>query len=297
MNGNAKVQAARLSILSNATLVFLKLLVGAVSHSISIIAEAIHSGVDLIAAMIAFYAVRISAQPPDEAHAYGHGKYENISGTVEALLIIVAAFVIGIESVKKLYHPVVLKAGLGVIVMLISALANLLVSANLFKVAKATDSIALEADGHHLRLDVFTSLGICLGLLAVYLAKGACPAVMYIDPVLGLLVAFWVGWIGLQLSHKAIGPLLDMQLPLSEVERITEIIHSDERVVGFHKLRTRKSGAQRHVDVHLIVPGKMSLSDAHELAEEIEDKIRAEFDHVSVLTHVEPDDDVRLPKV
>ena len=296
MQKNRKAVAAQLSIVSNSTLVALKLLVGFVTGSVSIIAEAIHSGVDLIAAVIAYFAVRMSAQPPDEAHAYGHGKYENISGTVEALLIVIAAIFIGVEAVKKLQHPHVMKAGLGVLIMLISAVANWLVSANLFKVARETDSIALEADGHHLRLDVLTSLGICIGLFAVYVFRSV-PWVMYIDPVMGVLVAIWVGWIGLQLSARAIGPLLDMQLPLSEVERITEIIHSDPRILGFHKLRTRKSGAQRFVDVHLLVSGQMSLSEAHDLAEDIEDKIRAEFDHVSIITHVEPDDDVRLPVV
>lgn len=297
MNVSAKAKVARLSVASNAVLVAAKLGVGVYTGSISIIAEAIHSAVDLLAAMIAFFAVRMSDQPPDEAHAYGHGKYENISGTLEAFLIMVAAVVIGTESIKKFLHPAVLNPGPGVLVMLVSAVANWLVSARLFKVAKETDSIALEADGHHLRLDVFTSAAIFLGLFVIYATRGFWPGAEIIDPILGLLVAVWVGWIGLQLSGRALGPLLDTQLPMQEVERITMIIHSDCRVLGFHKLRTRKSGAQRHVDVHLIVKGDMSLTEAHDLAEEVEDKIRAEFDHVSVLTHVEPEDDPRHSQV
>ena len=289
MNTSIKTSAATASIISNVFLVIIKAIVGLASNSVSILAEAIHSGVDLIAALIAFFAVRVADQPPDEAHAYGHGKYENISGTVEALLIIAAAFFIGYEAVKKLQHPEPINSGIGLIVMAVSAIANWLVSARLFKVAKETDSIALEADGHHLRLDVYTSVGIFVGLFVAYMFRTSWQGAIYIDPVLGLGVAVWIGWIGLQLSGKALGPLLDLQLPMVEVERIAEIIHEEPGVLGFHKLRTRKSGAHRHVDVHIIVPHDMTLFDAHELAECVEDKIRAEFRNVFVLTHVEPE--------
>jgi cation diffusion facilitator family transporter len=281
-----KTTVARLSVISNLLLVAGKAAVGLITGSVGILAEAIHSAVDLLAALIAFLAVRVADAPPDEAHAYGHGKYENISGTVEALLIIIAAVYIGYEAIIRIVHGApVEKLGIGIGVMLVSALANWIVSARLFKVAKETDSIALETDGHHLRLDVYTSAGVLVGLLVVYLTD-----IVLIDRLLGLAVALWIGWIGWRLSVQAVGPLLDLQLPIPEVERITEIIDSDERVRGYHKLRTRKSGAQRHVDVHLIVPKEMTLVDAHNLAEEIEDKIRAEFDHVAVLTHVEPEE-------
>lgn len=281
-----KTSVARLSVISNIVLVAGKAAVGLITGSVGILAEAIHSAVDLIAALIAFFAVRVADVPPDEAHAYGHGKYENISGTVEALLIIVAAVYIGYEAIKRIIEGApVERLGIGMGVMLFSALANYVVSARLFKVAKETDSIALETDGHHLRLDVYTSVGVLVGLAAVYLTN-----IILIDRLLGLAVALWIGWIGWQLSVKAVGPLLDLQLPVPEVERIISIIDGDERVRGFHKLRTRKSGAQRHVDVHLFMPKEMTLVDAHNLAEEIEDKIRAEFEHVTVLTHVEPEE-------
>jgi len=281
-----KTTVARLSVISNILLVAGKAAVGLITGSVGILAEAIHSAVDLIAALIAFFAVRVADVPPDEAHAYGHGKYENISGTVEALLIIVAAVYIGYEAIKRIIEGApVERLGIGMGVMLFSALANYVVSARLFKVAKETDSIALETDGHHLRLDVYTSAGVLLGLLVVYLTD-----IVLIDRLLGLAVALWIGWIGWQLSAKAVGPLLDLQLPVPEVERIISIIDGDERVRGFHKLRTRKSGAHRHVDVHLFVPKEMTLVDAHDLAEEIEDKIRAEFQNVTVLTHVEPEE-------
>ena len=270
-------------MISNISLVAGKTVVGLITGSVGILAEAIHSAVDLIAALIAYLAVRVSDAPPDEAHAFGHGKYENISGTVEALLIIAAAIYIGYEAILRILHKApVEQLGYGILIMFISALANWIVSAKLFKVAEETDSIALETDGHHLRLDVYTSAGVMVGLLAVYLTD-----IVLIDRLLGLAVALWIGWIGWQLSVKAVGPLLDLQLPLPEVGRIISIIDADERVRGYHKLRTRKSGAHRHVDVHLLVPKEMTLVDAHDLAEEIEDKIRAEFNNVTVLTHVE----------
>jgi cation diffusion facilitator family transporter len=284
-----KTRVAALSVCSNLFLVSTKLVIGFVTGSVSILAEGIHSGMDLAAALIAFFAVRVSDLPPDERHAYGHGKYENISGTAEALLIIAAALYIGYEAVMKFIHGGELsRIDVGMGIMLISAVMNWIVSARLFRVAKETDSIALEADGQHLRLDVYTSLGVLVGLFIVYLTH-----LVIIDRLLALAVALWIGWVGIRISGKALGPLLDTQLPLDEVERIVEIIDSDKLVRGHHKLRTRKSGAHRHVDVHLLVPQDMSLADAHNLAEDVEDRIRAEFDHTTVVTHVEPEGDER----
>lgn len=279
-----KMGVARLSVLSNTILVITKLAIGIVTGSVSILAEGIHSGIDLVAALIAFFAVRVADLPPDETHAYGHGKYENISGTAEALLIIGAAIFIAFEAIEKIINrPELSRLDFGMGIMLVSAIMNWLVSAQLFKVAKQTDSIALEADGHHLRLDVYTSAGIFLGLLIVHLTN-----LVIVDQILALAVAVWIGWVGVQISGKAIGPLLDQQLPLDEVERIITILDSDERVISHHKLRTRKSGAHRHVDVHIQVPADMSLTAAHDLAEEVEDRIRDEFRNTTVVTHVEP---------
>lgn len=163
---NAKVSIARLSILSNTLLIILKLAVGLISGSVSIISEAIHSSMDLLAAIIAFLSVRVSDNPPDSRHPYGHGKIENISGVIEALLIFMAAIWIIIEAVKKLLgEKIELEAiGLGSLIMLISAIINAIVSKRLYKVARETNSVALEADALHLKTDVYTSLGVALGL-------------------------------------------------------------------------------------------------------------------------------------
>jgi cation diffusion facilitator family transporter len=287
LSSRTKSGAAFVSVISNTLLVLTKGIVGLVTGSISILAESIHSAVDLVASVIAYFAVRMAEQPPDEAHTYGHGKFENISGAIEALLILIAAVYIGYEAISRiLRESSVEQLGAGIGIMLISCIVNFFVSRFLFHVAKKTDSIALEADAHHLRLDVYTSLGVFVGLLIVYFT-----GVVVLDRLLGLAIALWICWIGIQLIRKAVGPLLDLQLPASEVERIANIIDSEPNVIGFHKLRTRKSGNERHIDVHLVVPKQMSLAEAHKVAENVEDKIRTELDNVSILTHVEPEED------
>ena len=170
---NAKVSIARLSIISNTLLILMKLLVGIISGSVSIISEAIHSSMDLIAAIIAFLSVRVSDNPPDTRHPYGHGKIENISGVIEALLIFVAAIWIIIEAVRKLLgEKIELESiALGSIVMLISAIVNTIVSRRLYKVARKTNSVALEADALHLKTDVYTSLGVSVGLGLIMITR------------------------------------------------------------------------------------------------------------------------------
>jgi cation diffusion facilitator family transporter len=164
-----KAGVAALSIVSNATLVGLKLLVGLIIGSVSVLSEAIHSAMDLMASVIAFLSVRTSAKPADARHPFGHGKYENLSGALEALLIYIAAIWIIFEAIHKLIAPQPLeKPGFGIVVMLISAVANWLISLRLFKIGKETDSIALQADAWHLRTDVYTSAGVMAGLIIIW---------------------------------------------------------------------------------------------------------------------------------
>ena len=186
---NAKVSIARLSIVSNTLLIVMKLVVGLISGSVSILSEAIHSSMDLIAALIAFFSVRVSDNPPDSRHPYGHGKIENISGVIESLLIFIAAVWIIVEAVKKLFGERIEldSIALGSIVMLISAIVNTYVSRRLYKVARATNSVALEADALHLKTDIFTSLGVAVGL-GLIMATG----INWLDPVIAILVALFI---------------------------------------------------------------------------------------------------------
>ena len=216
---NAKVKAARLSLMSNTSLIIMKLIVGLFTGSVSIISEAIHSTMDLLAAIIAFFSVRISDKPADESHPYGHGKIENISGVIEALFIFVASVWIIVESVKKIINPEEIESvGIGFIVMFISAAINFIVSKKLYKVAKEESSIALEADALHLKADVYTSLGVGVGLILIWIT-----GLNYLDPIVAILVAIFILKESFELLKTAFNPLLDIKLSDEEIEIIKMI--------------------------------------------------------------------------
>lgn len=294
---HTKRGAAALSIFSNSCLVLLKLVIGVLTHSVSVISEAAHSAIDLSASIIAFFSVRASDVPADEDHPFGHGKIENVSGVIEALLIFGAAVFIIVEAVHKLTHPgqqeVVPIPGIAV--MAVSVVANFLISRLLFKVARETDSVALEADGHHLRTDVWTSLGVFGGLVVMQIMKLLnIPGANVVDCAVAIGVAFLIMKVAYTLTREAGSPLVDTRLPQDEVERVRDILLADDRVIGFHKLRTRKAGPARHIDVHIIVSEKLSVGQAHEVAEQVEDRIRETLGFVQVVTHVEPDTEDNL---
>ncbi|MFH1937551.1 MAG: cation diffusion facilitator family transporter, partial [Bacteroidota bacterium] len=261
-----KVAVARLSILSNSLLIIMKVVVGVISGSVSIISEAIHSFMDLLAAVIAFFSVRISGRPADLKHPYGHGKFENISGVVEAILIFVAAFWIIYEAVKKIIHPEAIDSiWIGVVVMTISAVVNTFVSQKIYKVARETDSIALEADALHLKTDVYTSIGVAVGLALIWIT-----GYHFFDPVVAILVALLILKESYNLLHKAYGPLLDTALPEEDVETIRQTIKSHcLGKIDYHNLRTRKAGNFRYIDFHLNVPRDMTVKEAHDLCDQI----------------------------
>ena len=289
-----KTRAASISVASNSSLVVLKLIVGTVVGSVSIISEAIHSGVDLIAAIIALFAVRTSGKPADREHNFGHGKVENIAGTVEAILIFVAAIWIIYEAVHKLINPSPMEeVSWGVAVMMGSAFANIAVSQMLFRVGRATDSIALQADAWHLRTDVYTSLGVMGGLLIYWLVRYFAPGVEigWIDPVAAIAVALLIIKAAWELTVQSARDLLDASLPRREEKTIAGIIRDmGPRVLGFHHLRTRKSGHHRFVEFHLVVDPDLSVKESHDLSEEIEETIKRALLETRVTVHVEPCD-------
>ena len=288
---NRKVKTARLSILSNSLLILLKVIVGIISNSISILSEAIHSCIDLIAAGIAFFSVRISDTPADDRHPYGHGKFENISGVAEAALIFIAAIWIIYEAIKKILAPNPVQViGLGIGVMLISSTVNFFVSRKLYKVAKETDSIALEADALHLKVDIYTSLGVAVGLFLILIISFFTknPLVHYLDPVIAILVALMILKESFALFMKAYAPLLDESLSMAEIGVVKEMIekHCSE-TVKFHGLRTRKGGNFKYIDFHLNLPSKLSVKEAHEICDAIEEDIKRSMKYTEVTIHVE----------
>lgn len=280
-----KTGVATLSVVSNAFLTVSKVLIGTISGSVSIISEGIHSGIDLIASIIALIAVSESGKPADGRHAYGHGKIENVSGTIEAVLIFVAALWIILEAIKKIADGVVVENyGLGLLVMGISASSNFVISHLLMKVAKRTDSIALEADALHLRTDVYTSIGVFLGLFLMKITGWAI-----LDPIIAMGVALLIIKAAFDLTRESFLPLVDVSLPLAEQEVISSIINKhSSQFVEFHKLRTRKSGAERHIDLHLVVPKYASVIEVHQLCDQIENEVIQELPGASILIHAEP---------
>ncbi len=282
-----KASIARLSVLSNLILVILKLATGLAIGSVSVISEAIHSGIDLIAAVIAYISVRKSSEPPDVEHAFGHGKFENISGAIEAILIFIAALFIIQQAYDKIVHGVILEdVNIGILVMLISTIVNFFVSKKLFQTAKKTDSIALNADAWHLRTDVLTSLGIFAGLLAIKLT-----GITILDPIMAVIVALFILRAAFDLIVRSVRDLMDITLPPEEEKEIRHVIekHSDE-YLDYHDLRTRKAGSDRFVDFHLVVPKKLNVESAHALADRIEGDIMEKYPRTSVIVHIEPCD-------
>lgn len=278
-------RAAALSVVSNTTLVLLKLFAGMVTGSVSIISEAIHSGLDLLAAIIALYSVSQSGKPPDEDHRYGHGKIENISALIEALLIFVAAIWIIVEAYKKIIHGVRVESlAVGLVVMGISAVANYFISALLFRVGKKHDSLALLADGLHLRTDVYTSVGVFIGLGVITLT-----GIKILDPIVAIAVALLIIYASWELTQRSFTPLLDARLSEEEEAEVRKIVESFKNdYVDFHKLRTRQAGPERHIDLHLVVHPDHPIAEAHALADSIEKTIKERWHRASVLIHMEP---------
>ena len=290
MSKNKKVRVAALSVSSNTLLIILKVIAGILSGSVSIISEAIHSGMDLIAAIIAFFSVRVSSKPADKDHPYGHGKVENVSGVIEGLLIFVAAFLIIKEAVKKIINPSDIgETGVAIAVMIVSALVNTYVSRKLYKVAKEEDSVALEADALHLKTDVYTSLGVGLGLLLLKIT-----GISILDPIVAILVACLIikeSWV---LCSNAFRPLLDSSLSMEEEEKVKEVMDQyKEEIIDYHKFRTRKSGNIKFIDFHMTVRGNKTVEESHDLSDRIQDDIEKAIKNCDVNIHIEPEKELK----
>lgn len=286
-----KRRAAALSIVSNATLIVLKLIAGVVTGSVAILTDAIHSGVDLMASVIAYVSVRKAGEPADESHRYGHEKIEHLAAAIEGMLILVGSAIIVYESVRRLIGGGSIDhLGFGIVVIAFAAVANLIVSAYLARVARETASPALEGDAAHLRTDAYTSLAVLAGLVLVQ-ATGA----QWLDPAVALVVAAAIVTAGVRLLSGSSRVLVDEALPEAEREAIHAqvVAFADRGVVGYHQLRTRRAGSRRHVDLHLQFERGTSLEQAHAIAHAIEDAIARRLEGADVLIHIEPADRVR----
>jgi len=290
--GTPKSRAAALSIASNLVLISMKLVAGVITGSVAILTEAIHSSIDLVASVIAFFSVRQADRPPDAAHPYGHGRIENLAAAIEGMLILVGSAIVVFESLRRLVggEAEVDQLEIGIAIIALSIVVNLVVSSTIARRARETESPALEGDAAHLRTDAATSIAVLVGLVLVEVTGAA-----WLDPVVALAVAAVIVVAGVRLLTRSSRVLVDETLPAEELDAIRATVHAfgPRGVAGFHELRARRGGARRHVDLHVQFRAGTSLEDAHDTAEDLEDAIADRLNGADVLIHLEPEDRVR----
>ena len=277
--------AAKLSLVAISLLILIKVVASIITGSIGIRADAVHSTLDLVAAIIAFIGIRISGKPADERHPYGHGKAENISGVLVAGLIFVAAGTIVYEAIKRLIFGVTLELiAVGIYVTAAAIVINILISWHVLRVSRNTDSLALEASGRHMLTDVLSSVAVLVGLIVVQLT-----GLSILDSIVALGVAVIITKSAYSILRKSFGGLIDVKLPEDEENIIRSAImeHVGE-LVEYHQLRTRKAGNQRYIDLHIVMPKNISLEEAHRMCDHLEQDIGSKLQHASVTIHVEP---------
>ena len=263
----------------------LKVAVGVITGSISVLAQAADSFLDLFAVAIVSFAISIAIKPADEEHPFGHGKVENIAAIVQAMLIFAAAGLIVYSAVQRIITGATVElteAGIGV--MVVSIIASIFLSRHLLKVSRATDSIALQATAHNIAADVYSAAAVLAGLIAIRFTK-----LSILDPIIAILVALFILKVAYDVSRRSFGGLIDVKLPEAEEAKIKScIIEHYSAVVSFHKLRTRKAGSQRYIDLHLVMPKNASLAEAHRMCDHLEQDIKDRVLRTSVTIHVEP---------
>ena len=290
-----RTRAAGVSIASNSLLIALKLAAAAITGSVAILSEALHSSIDLIASVIAFVSVRVSDEPADAEHHYGHEKAESLAAAIEGMLILVGAGVIVYEAVHRLStHADVTSLGVGIAVVAFSALVNVFVSRYLRRAAETYESPALAGDAAHLGADALTSAGVLVGLVLVVIT-GANS----LDSIVALVVAATIVGAGLRILGRSGRVLLDESPPAEELDRIEAVIARERppEVVGYHKLRARTAGRRHYVDLHMQFRDGTTLERAHQLAHVLRDAIERELPNVEILIHVEPEGSLRDPEV
>jgi cation diffusion facilitator family transporter len=271
----------------------------AITGSVGMMSDALESLVNLAAGLLAVYSLRFAAQPPDAEHPHGHGKIEYFSSGIEGALILFAGGGILISALPRFLHPVaVTKLDIGLLLSSVATIVNLVVGLLLRRVGRRAGSLTLEADGQHLLTDVWTSVGVFVGLVGV-----RATGYIVLDPLIACLMALQIGWIGLGLLRRSVDGLLDSALPRAEQELIEAVLaRFAERGMQYHALRTRLAGRRRFVSVHLLVPPEWTVLAGHQLAEEVEKAIRDALAGAVVFTHIEPsahpesDEDIPLDR-
>jgi cation diffusion facilitator family transporter len=297
---------AWLSIMAAITTIALKSYAYWLTDSVGLLSDALESLINLVAAVIMLVVLSISARPPDEGHAYGHEKIEYFSSGAEGILILLAAVSISITAWERLWNPQPLQQlGIGIAISVFASLINLVVARILIRVGKLRQSITLESDGKHLMTDVWTTVGILVGIAAISIANHFETSVAVarklgmngweiLDPIIAIVVAINIVWAGLQLIRRTTSGLMDAALTADEQAAIILVLEQftapDD--ISYHALRTRYAGARRFMSVHLLVPGKWTVQQGHDLVEIIEQQIMTLFDNIDIDTHLEPIEDL-----
>ena len=282
-----KEGAAKLAIFAVSVLIVIKVAASIVTGSIAIRADAVHSAIDLFGVIVGYTAIRIASRPPDKSHPYGHGKAENIAGVVIGIMIFLGAIGVTYQAVTSLISGGVVElVPLGIYVTAAAIAINLLVSWYSLRVARATESVALEATARDLFADVLSSGAVLVGLILVQFT-----GIAILDPIVALLVSVLIGRTAFLTMRKSFGGLMDLKLPQEEEDEIIACIgeHGD-LIAGFHRVRTRKAGSQRQIDFHLVVSRQLNVERAHQLCDQLEQDIEKRLSDTSVTIHVEPCD-------
>lgn len=285
----ANRRASAVSLAYNLCSTLLKIVGAVLTGSVSLLSEAIHSSTDVVSSLMAFIGVRAAAVPPDEEHPYGHGKIESLAGFGESILLFLVVVYIVVESVQRLMTGAVIESvDAGLAIMSVTALGSLLVSRFVLGTSQRTRSLALRSNGLHLVADFVTSLGVLLALGLVRFA-GWTQA----DSIIALALALWIGWNAQRLMRAAFHELIDARLDPADLAAIEACLAAEAGLHSFHRLRTRRSGLMRYVDVHIVVPNQWSLVEAHAVADRLEKLIEDRLAPAQVVIHVDPFDVVK----
>ena len=282
---STKSGAAKLALAVVLGLVVLKVVIAAITGSISILAQTVDSFLDLLAVVITVFSIGIAAKPADKEHPFGHGKIENISAIVQAILIFTAGGLIIYSAVSRIESGAVIElteAGIGI--MVVSITVSILLSRHLLKVSRATDSLAMEAIAHNIAADVYSAAGVLAGLVVIRFTE-----LVILDSIIALAVSLIIIKSAYNVIRKSFGGLIDVKLPKKEEAEIKSCLKEHVgQLVGFHELRTRKAGSQRFIDLHLVMPKNASVEEAHRMCDHLEQDLENRLNNTNVTIHIEP---------
>lgn len=292
MNISTPSGAARLALFTVIGLFILKVVVGLITHSISIWAQAVDSSLDIFAVVITFLTVGFSAKPADKEHPFGHGKAEDIAAGIQAIFLFTAASLIIYYAIRRIVEettPQYTEAGIAV--MLVSMVVSILLSRHLFRVARATGSVALEGNANNITGDIYSTAGVLVGLTIVRLGHLFGVHLDVIDPILAILVSIIILRATYRVGRMALEGLIDFRIPQADEEMLmATILEHSGQLVGVHEVRTRRSGSHKYIDLHLVMPKGASVEQAHEMCDHLEQDIVKRLQNANVTIHVEPCD-------